>query len=169
MVNGLGKKLEVPFTIASNNIKYLVHNSNQAIRHLHDEKLTSLKKEINEDIRQWKNLPYSWICKIDVIKMAILTKATYRFSEIPIKIQTLFCTDLERKILSIIWNNTSKIRIAKTILKSRRTVGPITISHFRLNYRNKHVHTWNWRFKHKFTYLGTPDILKKKSEYTVEI
>lgn len=76
MVNGREKKLEVPFKIASNNIKYHVHNSYQAIKHLHDGKLKSLKKGINEDIRQWKNLPYSWIHRIDKVKMAILTKAT---------------------------------------------------------------------------------------------
>ena len=130
MVNGLGKKLEVPFTIASKNIKYHVHNSNQAIRHLHDEKLKSLKKEIKEDIRQWKNLPYSSICRIDIIKMAILTKATYRFSEIPIKIQTLSVQTLKEQFSALYGITPQKL---ETIWKSRRTVGAIAISHFRLN------------------------------------
>jgi hypothetical protein len=58
------------------------------VKDLYDKNFKSLKKEIEEDLRRWKDFPCSWIGKINIVKMAILLKAMYRFSEIPIKIPT---------------------------------------------------------------------------------
>ena len=63
---------KIPFDIATRKVKFLGKNLTREVKDLYSENYTTLKKEIKEDTNKWKHLPYSWIGRINIIKMAIL-------------------------------------------------------------------------------------------------
>ena len=62
-------------------------------------------KEIKDDINRWSNIPCSWVGRINIMKMTVLSNAIYRFNAIPIKLPMAFSTEREQKFSQFIWKH----------------------------------------------------------------
>ena len=88
-------------------------------------------KEIKDDPNRWRNISSSWIGRINTVKMNIIPKAIYRFNAIPIKLPTVFFTELEQIISQFVWKY-KKTSNSQSNLEKYNGTGGITMAGFRL-------------------------------------
>ena len=89
------------FSIATKRIKYLVINLLKETKEMYTENYNTLIKEIKDDINRWRDIPCSWIGRINIVKMTILAKPIYTFKTIPIKLPVAFFSELKKKNFTV--------------------------------------------------------------------
>ena len=137
-------------------------------------------KIIKDAINRWRDIPCSWVRRINTVKMTILPSAIYRFNTIPNKSPMAFFSEMGQNNLQFIWKH-RRLWITKAILWMKNGAGGINLSYFRLYYKAKVLETvlyWcekntniyipmeeDGKPREKPTYLWAPYLWQRRQEY----
>ena len=113
-------------------MKYLCINLSKETKQLYTENDKTLMKKIKGDINSWRDIPCSWVGRINIVKMTTLPNAIYRFNVILINLPMAFSTQLEEKEFTI-YMETQNTQMAKAVLRKKDGGGGINLPAFRLH------------------------------------